>query len=122
MAHDHYVDPNLPPRNNSVVIVRGVISKPTSLRHHRWRKIFIEGEVSFFYFGLLAEPLSLSGRNRLQVSSLNDMRVNSIGLPLHALYVQKYFVSWFKSVRHRAFNKQTGKAEAKEAVAHYESC
>jgi hypothetical protein len=45
-----------------------------------------------------------------------------IGPPLQALlHVQKYVVPWFKFGTHQALDKQTNKAQAKEAVAHFAS-
>jgi hypothetical protein len=60
-----------------------------------------------------------SGRNRLLLSTVNDMMMIGInGPPLHSWNVQKYVLSWLKSVRHSAFDKQTGKLHTKEVVAH----
>ncbi len=46
------------------------------------------------------------------------MMIGINGPPLHAWNVEKYVISWLKSGRHSALDKQTGKAQIEEAVAH----
>jgi hypothetical protein len=88
MACDLNVDPRPQPRNSSAVITLGAFSKPRAKGVTEAQKLLSNGKVSFYH---------ISGRNRLQVSALNDMIVNSIiGSPLHALLGEKYVVSWLR--------------------------
>jgi len=60
-----------------------------------------------------------SGRNRLAVSSVNDMLMIGInGPPLTAWNAEKYVVSWLKMGRHGALDKPTGLAKKVEVVSH----
>ncbi len=60
-----------------------------------------------------------SGRNRLSVSSVNDMMMIGInGPPLAAWNPTKYVISWLKSGKHGALDKATGLPKKDLAVKH----
>jgi len=60
-----------------------------------------------------------SGRNRLLVTSVNDMLMVGInGPPLRAWNADKYVITWLKSGRHHALDKATGLPKKVEAANH----
>ena len=60
-----------------------------------------------------------SGRNRLIVSSVNDLLMIGInGPPLKSWNALKYVISWLKSGRHGALDKATGLPKKVEVVPH----
>jgi hypothetical protein len=60
-----------------------------------------------------------SGRNRLIVTSVNDLLMIGInGPPLKAWNAVKYVVTWLKSGRHGALDKPTGLPKKVDTVPH----
>ena len=60
-----------------------------------------------------------NGRNRLSVTSVNDMMMIGInGPPLTAWNPTKYVISWLKSGKHGALDKATGLPKKLLTVKH----
>ena len=60
-----------------------------------------------------------SGRNRLLVSSVNNLLMVSVnGPPIHAFNAEKYVISWLKSGKHSAMDKPTGLSKTEVDVSH----